>query len=310
MHTRLARFAWGVLAWNVAVILWGAYVRASGSGAGCGAHWPLCNGEIVPRAPTVEMIVEFSHRMTSGLALLSVVALLVWTWRACRPGHPARAGAAWTMGFMVTEAAVGAMLVLFRLVADNASMARALFMSVHLMNTFALLATMTVTAWWLSGGERLSLGGRGATAAWIAAGIAALTLSGVSGAVAALGDTLYPAGSLASGLSADLSPASHLLIRLRVLHPVIAVFAGFAVMIAAGRVRRHANPSAARHARLVTFAVGAQIGAGFLNVLLLAPVWMQIVHLLFADSVWIAFILLGATLLAEPPMPAAARRIA
>ncbi len=46
-----SRYAWGVLLWNVLVALWGAYVRATGSGAGCGSHWPTCNGEILPRAP-------------------------------------------------------------------------------------------------------------------------------------------------------------------------------------------------------------------------------------------------------------------
>ena len=105
---RLARFAWGVVAYNVAVILWGAYVRATGSGAGCGAHWPLCDGAIVPRAPTVEMIVEYSHRLTSGIALISVIVLLVWIRRAFAAGHPARRGATLSLLFMLTEAAVGA----------------------------------------------------------------------------------------------------------------------------------------------------------------------------------------------------------
>ena len=157
--SRLARFAWAVLAYNVAVIVWGAYVRATGSGAGCGAHWPLCNGEIIPRAGRVATLIEFSHRLTSGAALAAVVFLLIWTWRACRPGHPARSGAALSLFFMLTEAGVGAGLVLFQLVADNASFARAMFLAVHLVNTFTLLACLTATAWWLSGGAPLRLAG-------------------------------------------------------------------------------------------------------------------------------------------------------
>ena len=89
MPSKLARFAWFVLAWNVVVILWGAYVRATGSGAGCGAHWPLCNGEVVPRAPTAAMLIEFSHRLSSGLALVAVIVLAVWIWRTVAAGHPA-----------------------------------------------------------------------------------------------------------------------------------------------------------------------------------------------------------------------------
>src|SRR5215467_12703113 len=76
---RVSAFAWGVLAYNVAVIAWGAFVRASGSGAGCGRHWPLCNGEVVPRPTSVATVIEATHRATSGLALVGVVGLLVAT---------------------------------------------------------------------------------------------------------------------------------------------------------------------------------------------------------------------------------------
>ena len=101
--SRLAKFAWGVLAYNIAVILWGAYVRASGSGAGCGEHWPLCNGVVLPRDPSTATLIEFSHRITSGLALIAVVALLVWVWRACAAGHPSRRAAAWTVSVSYTH---------------------------------------------------------------------------------------------------------------------------------------------------------------------------------------------------------------
>ena len=163
-----------MLAYNLAVILWGAYVRAIGSGAGCGAHWPLCNGEVIPRAPTVETLIEYSHRLTSGLALLAVVALLIWTWRACAAGHPARRGAVLSMVFILTEAAVGAGLVLFELVADNATMARAMFMAAHLVNTFLLVAALTLTAWWLSGGGPTDIRARrGIALVWAALAIGA-----------------------------------------------------------------------------------------------------------------------------------------
>src|ERR1051325_10627142 len=119
--SRFAAFSWGVLAYNLAVIVWGGYVRASGSGAGCGSHWPLCNGVVLPRAAAVETVIEFSHRLTSGIALLLVVWLLVKTWRALPAGHAARRGAAWSLAFMLSEAGLGAGLVLFQLVADNAS---------------------------------------------------------------------------------------------------------------------------------------------------------------------------------------------
>jgi heme A synthase len=281
------------------VILWGAYVRASGSGAGCGAHWPLCNGEVIPRSPSVATLIEYSHRLTSGLALVAVVWLLAWTRRAVAATHPARTGAWLSLIFILTEAAVGAGLVLFELVADNATMARAMFMAAHLVNTFLLVAALTLTAWWLSGGSPVAPARRpGVAVAW-AALAGGLLLSGMSGAVAALGDTLYPPASHAEGLAQTLSPTSHVLLRLRALHPVIAVTAGVLLMLIAPRLAPGADAGAQRVGRATLLLAAVQMLGGLANVLLLAPVWMQIVHLLVADLLWIAFVLLGATALAE-----------
>jgi heme A synthase len=286
-----------VLAYNVVVILWGAYVRASGSGAGCGEHWPLCNGVVIPRSPSAATLIEFSHRLTSGLALIAVVALLVWVWRACAPGHPARRGAAWTVFFMLTEAAVGAGLVLFQLVADNATMARAMFMAVHLLNTFILLAWLTLTAWWLGGGAPLRPRAHPGLSLVLLVAALGLLLTGTSGAVAALGDTLFPHGSLSEALDAELSPTSHLLIRLRLLHPFVAVIVSAGLIFGATRLARGKGAAAQRLARIVAAACAVQLALGAINVALLAPVWMQLVHLLAADVIWIAFVLLAATAL-------------
>src|SRR5690606_29028870 len=159
--SRFAAFAWGVLAYNLLVVLWGAWVRVTGSGAGCGSHWPLCNGEVVPRSAGVETLVEFTHRLTSGVALLAVVALLLWAVRAYPAGHPVRRGARLSMGFMILEALVGGGLVLLELVADNASMARAYWMVAHLVNPFLLLGVLALTAWWAWGGAEVRLRGQG-----------------------------------------------------------------------------------------------------------------------------------------------------
>ncbi len=299
MTSKLGRFAWGVLGYNVAVILWGAYVRATGSGAGCGGHWPLCNGEVLPRVSSVATAIEFSHRISSGVALLAVVGLAWWVWRAHPAGHPARKAAGFSVLFILTEAAVGAGLVLFALVADNASGARALFMGVHLMNTFALVASLTLTAWWTTGGAPIRL--RGKPFAKVALLVAALglLLVGTSGAVAALGDTLYPARSLADALQADLSPTSHVLIRLRFLHPAIAIVVAFALIALVRPLRAGLSGRGRLAATLVIALAVMQLAAGGLNVMLLAPVWMQMVHLLVADLLWIAFVAFGAGVAAQ-----------
>ena len=298
--SRLARFSWAVLIYNIAVIVWGAYVRATGSGAGCGAHWPLCNGEMLPRGARLATLIEFSHRLTSGLALVAVVVLCLWTWRVCQRGHPARAGAAWSVFFMLTEAAVGAGLVLFQLVADNASFARAMFLSVHLINTFTLLACLTLTAWWLSGGAAIVLRGQGGRAAALGLLGSGVLIASTSGAIAALGDTLFPVSSLTAALWADLSTTSHILIRLRILHPLFAALAAIALVLSVRRLALGRGATSAKLARAVTALAVLQVTLGMLNVFLLAPVWMQLTHLFVADCVWIALMLLGASVLARP----------
>jgi heme A synthase len=257
---------------------------------------------VIPRSPTTATLIEFSHRLTSGLALLGVAAVLIWTWRTCRPGHPARLGAMLSFVFILTEAAVGAGLVLFELVADNATMARAMFMAAHLVNTFFLVAALTLTAWWLGGRPPIApLGRRGIATVWAVLALG-LILSGMSGAVAALGDTLYPAGSHAEGLAQTLSPTSHVLLRLRALHPLIAITSGVLLMTAAPRLAAADDFLGQRLGRATLLLTALQLLGGIVNVLLLAPVWMQIVHLLVADLVWIAFVLLGAQTLARGRM--------
>lgn len=308
--TRLSRLAWITLAVNVVVILWGAFVRATGSGAGCGEHWPLCNGVVLQRNATVETLIEFTHRLTSGLALILVLAVAVGAWRL-RPRQPfVRRAAALSLAIILLEAALGAGLVLFRLVADNDSMARALFMGVHLVNTFFLLATLTVTAYAASGGEAPDPGGAPGLAASFAAVMAGLAIAGASGAVAALGDTLFPAGTLQEALVQDLSPTAHLLVRLRVFHPALAIGSGLLAAALArhtGRVRP--APAVSRLAAAVVGLVVLQILAGFVNVMLLAPVWLQLVHLLLADTLWILVVLLAAHALARPHAVVADHRL-
>jgi len=300
VNPRLSRFAWFVLAWNVIVILWGAYVRATGSGAGCGAHWPLCNGEVVPRAPDTAMMIEFSHRLSSGLALVAVFVLAVWIWRTMAAGHPARRAGMASLVFIVVEALLGAGLVLFRLVAQDESLARAMMMPLHLANTLILLLCLTLTAHFLSGGAPVSISGRTRTFG-ILVGLLVLMIGvGKTGAIAALGDTLYPASSLLDGFRADLAPTSTLLLRLRILHPALGVAVGAMLAFGTAAIPIGAADRRGRLAKraVVVLAIG-QVVLGFVNVWLLAPVWMQLTHLLAADLLWIALVLLTASALAR-----------
>lgn len=296
----LRRFAWVVLAASLVVVAWGAFVRATGSGAGCGSHWPLCNGEVVPRSPGIATLIELSHRLSSGLLLVLVVVLGVRVHRGTPKGHVARSRSRWAIGLVVAEALIGAGLVLFELVAHDASSKRALSMALHLGNTFFLLAALALTATALGGAGKLrAAASPGATGVLVLVGVALLGV-GATGSVAALGDTLFPATSLRDGLAQDFSPTAHLFVKLRLLHPPVALATGVFV-VAMGWVVRALRPSrdTTRWARTLTAVFLAQILGGLANVLLLAPVPMQLVHLVMADLVWLGFVLLAQAALGE-----------
>lgn len=296
-----AIYAWLVLGFTILVILWGAFVRATGSGAGCGSHWPLCNGVVVPRQPATETMIELFHRVTSALSGVLVLGLLAWSFYAFPKGDKVRYAAAVSTFFIITEGLVGAGLVLFELVAHNASVARVYSMAAHLVNTFLLLAALTMTAWWASGGRSVRLRGQGKTGWLLLGALAFMLLLGVSGAVTALGDTLFPAGSLSEGIRQDFEATAHFLVRLRIWHPVIAIITGIYLIVASSIIHEEKQDRQTyRLSRALRVLFLIQLAAGTINVLLLAPVWMQIVHLLLADLVWIVAILFGAAALAVP----------
>jgi heme a synthase len=290
---KFRRAAWAVLAYNILVVLWGAYVRASGSGAGCGSHWPLCNGSVIPRAPQVQTIIEFSHRITSGLSLIAVIGLCFWAFKLYPRAHIVRKLASTAVVLLFVEALLGAGLVLFDYVAQNASIGRACYLAAHLTNTLLLLGALALTAWFAA--ERQpSL--RWREVPWIFwATLPVAVLVCVTGTIAALGDTLSPSTSLAAGVKLDFSPAAGFLIRLRIVHPFVAAIGGllfavvafFALQVSSRRLIRVL-------AITVIVSTFVQLCAGVLNLTLLAPIWMQIVHLLLADIVWIALILFVA----------------
>lgn len=275
---RYTRFAWAVLGWNFLVILWGAFVRATGSGAGCGSHWPLCNGEVIPPSPTVATMIEFTHRLTSGLALLGVAALVWFARRLFPRGHAVRAWAWASLGFIIVEALLGAGLVLLEYVEQNASAGRAVYLCAHLTNTFLLLAALAGTASHSMNDQRWRFR---SVSGWMKASLAAVLLASITGAIAALGDTVFPAVSMIEGIRQEFSPDSPALLRLRLMHPVVSVAAAFIILTAAFQTVR--GPLQ----RAIVAWVVVQLAAGAVNVLLLAPVWMQLLHLALGASMWL-----------------------
>jgi cytochrome c oxidase assembly protein subunit 15 len=310
----LARFAWFAVFYNVLVIVWGALVRATGSGAGCGNHWPLCNGQVIPVSPGFHTVIEFTHRMMTGGSTLIVVALLVWTFCATAKGHAARWFAIASAALLVNEAFLGALLVKLGYVTGNQSPGRWAMLSIHLSNTLLLMAALTLTARFLSAGDWQPWAGlqRARGFGWAVAGLAATIGVGVSGSMAALGDTLFPATSLWAAYLQDFAASSPWLLRLRLVHPASALVAAVFVIWLVGRARQREGRllRVAGLANLVLILLGVQFALGIDDVLLLAPAWMQLLHLLGADLYWVALVLLAAETVWPVTASAPARTLA
>lgn len=306
--SRFRRYVLWVLGFNLLVVLWGALVRATGSGAGCGAHWPLCNGVVVQRSPAAETLIEYGHRLLSGVDILLVAVLVVWGVRAYPRAHAARRGAIATGALLLAEALAGAALVKFGWVAGDASAARGGAVVVHLTITFLLLGALSFTAAMADEPAALALRGRGPFVAALGLGLATTLVAGATGAVAALGDTLYPPTSVVGGLVADLNEGAPFLLRLRLIHPFAALAAALVLVVIARAVLQTRDPRLRGPGRRLLAVLGVQLAGGALNWLLLAPVWMQLVHLLLADLTWIALVWLAAAALSGAREPAARAR--
>lgn len=285
-------YAWFVWIFNLVVVGLGAYVRATGSGAGCGSHWPLCNGEFIPSNPSLETMIEFSHRVFSGLILFLILILFIASRLGYKKGSLIRKSASYALIFTLMEVLIGAGLVLFELVAENASLTRALSMIAHLINTYLLIASLTLTAWWASRGDVDRLTWPGGRGVMMISAMVGFLLLGASGGLTALGDTLFPASSLAEGLQQDFSPTAHFLVRLRGLHPLIAALIGLYILIAAALLRfGGSQPIVMNMTSILIGLFALQLILGGLNVFLLVPVWLQVTHLLVSDLVWTALVL-------------------
>ena len=287
----LARFAWFLVAYNVAVIVWGAYVRATGSGAGCGSHWPLCNGEFLPTTPQTQTVIEFTHRVTSGLSLVLVAILLIWCWRRTAKGDWPRYSAVAAAVLLFNEAFLGALLVLVdHLGGLDRSTAHAFFLCLHFGNTLLLLAALAFTAKWLSNRDgRFGVVPRPYQTIAMGLGLVSVMVIGMTGSLASLGDTLFPADSLRHAVVEDFSSSSHILLRLRVLHPIAAVIGSIYVLWLLQTFWRKQERSP-----WMPVTLTAQIALGAMNVMLLAPVWLQMTHLLVAEIFWILLVLASA----------------
>jgi heme A synthase len=304
--SRFAKYAWFVLAYNVVVILWGVFLRASKSGDGCGQHWLTCNGEVIPTAAQLKTVIEFSHRVTSSLAGVFIVILLVWAlvnWFKRKSEREKRLlkFAFGSFIFVSLEGLLGAKLVLTGNTAENLTPERPFWMAAHLVNTFVLLAFLSLSAWISSGGRRFIFKAKPKVLLFLVLGIFGILLVGISGSIAALGSMIFPSATLTEGIRMDFSETSNILLRLRVFHPILSITVGVFLFFLAGWFKSRANGSfsVTRWTNVLSGLILIQFAWGALTFLTLAPIVMQLVHLFLADAVWVAFVLMSANVLAE-----------
>ncbi len=307
-NKRFITYTWLTLIVTLVVILWGDVVQATGSGDGCGAHWPVCNGEVLPALEGKEIFIEFTHRVTSGMVFLMAAGLLIWSRRAYPKGSEIRKTAGFTMLFMITESLVGAGLVLFRLVGENASLARAFVAPIHLLNTLLLIASVILTLYFAYGGKSFSWKNQGKVGWFLGLGIAAIMLLSTTGAITSLGDAIFPVANTTEAISRSMTAGEHFLVRLRVWHPLIAIIVGAYLLIASQLVSRQKGANLVRNFALSIFIVYMlQLLVGVLNVALSAILPTQLIHLLMADSLWMLWVLLCASALSLPKEVGVAR---
>lgn len=296
-HAQLHRFAQFLLLYTLLVILWGAWVRISHSGDGCGASWPLCNGQIIPAAEHKKTWVEFSHRITSGIFGLLVIYLYAAGRKLAPKGTTLRKALFAVLVFMITEALLGAKLVLFGLVGNNDSFFRLFAMGLHQVNSLFLSGSVALVALFSSDLPAKAMqaikaaGQQRALPKWTVGFLVLFTLVAITGAFASLSSTLFPSSSVLEGIAKDFAPDAHYLLRLRISHPILATLIGGGLALFFWFKSQDEGNDVLRKSTLQASLIFVfAVVFGYLTLFSLAPIWMKVSHLLIAHLVWIALL--------------------
>ncbi|MDJ0496259.1 MAG: COX15/CtaA family protein [Acidimicrobiia bacterium] len=289
--------SWGVLWLTVAVVVGGALVRATDSGAGCGESWPICGGQLIPDIGNYHTAIEVSHRLMTGLLGFVLLALFVLVRRDFDKAHRLRRAVFAAGVLLIIESLLGASLVLFGWVEFDASIARLIVVPLHLVNTFLLVGAMTLVAFFASGGLgfRIDTGKRRDQLVLVGLGI--VLLIGATGALNALADTLIQSDALAETVPGEVQVTEPVLRKIRTIHPFVSIIGGLALFM----LVRYLAEGAGRTVRLLALGIQGivwlQFFVGLLNIALEVPLETQLIHLFIADVLWIAVVLLGSHLI-------------
>ena len=279
---KLVNLATAGLVTSILSILAGAIVRATGSGDGCGASWPTCNGKVLPSLNTTSEIIEFSHRSISGILLIITLLLFI---KSKDHGTPSlhKKIINYLTFFVLLEALIGAVIVIYEWVGLNSSLPRIIAVPLHLVNTFALLAFYTLIFFLLRESEndlenffdhRLKI-------AFIL-----FFLTGATGSITALADVLFPSASFIEGLADDFDSTSEILTRLRIVHPIVSTVLSIFLFSESNRFKNIFGINASA----IKILVITGVVLGTLNVVSNIILPLSILHLLLADLLWITYI--------------------
>ena len=264
------KFSLFSLSFTFFVILWGAWVRFSHSGEGCGNDWPLCKGQIIPENSLTSFI-EWFHRLTSGLSLIFILILFVLALKIYPSKHFIRKAASASLVFILLEALIGAILVLAQLTGSNSSFLRVTLSSFHLMNSLLLVATLVIC---YAGASFKSFKLKKPHIYFLLL----FPLLAFTGNIASLAGTLFPSSSLVHALTLDFLPESHMVLKLRILHPILAAGFFFALLWNANTFK------------ILSFLTLCTFLLGLITLLTLSPVFMKLIHLFMAYTLWMFFV--------------------
>ena len=267
---------------SILSILAGAFVRATGSGDGCGSTWPTCKGKIIPQLSDTSEVIEFSHRSISGILLIVTLIIFIKS-RNMSKGTIVRTTVNFLTFFVVFEAAIGAVIVLYEWVGLNSSLPRIIAVPIHLVNTFGLLACYAALY------KVLLNNFKNIKQLWDRRFVFVtflFLLSGATGSITALADVLFPSASFYEGLMEDFDRTSELLTRLRILHPIVATGLSVALIIESRKIRKDYKIDV----KFLQLLVIVAVTLGVLNVLSNIVLLLSIFHLAIADLLWISYI--------------------
>lgn len=290
-NSEFAKFCWYTLIYTLAVVAWGVYLRASNFGDGCGSNWPMCGDNVDPIKGPIATLVESTHRLSTMLLGVLSLVVIVWAYKSFEKGHLARKFSGLFLFMVLFEGWIGRYLVKRDLVTVNDTVERAVWMGVHVLSTFLLLGALVGAALSASRIRPITLKSQGAVGWLLGVGFVGTMLLGVSGAIAAFGNQVDPA---VYGLADRLKPTAFWAHKLSVAHPIGAVSIGLYLMLMSSLVQHLRQDPFVRNASRTLIGVLIVQGiVGGANILLKAPVALQMIHLVLADLNWITVVVLA-----------------